>query len=296
MSTQVYNATGGGLIGLFPNPVISTRDPTTTDTVSPTGAPYQIFQGWNNKLTDATFIYLGGGIWVTIASIAGAVTQISGNTGVAIPVGGNVNVVGAGTLSFAGSGSTLTGTITPGTGLISTLTGDSGGARSPTAGNMNLLGTVNQITVTGAASTLTWSISATFIAPGSIASTSTITAATGLTVTSGGATVTAGDITATAGNLIATVGNLDLNGAASKININVATGASASAGVTAAMTGGAVTVTSSAVTANSIIMYARKTLGTAMGNVSITAQAGGSFTLTSDEGTETSTFNWWLIN
>lgn len=610
MSTQVYNATGGGLIGLFPNPVIAARDPVSTDIVSPSGQPYQIFQGWNNQLTDATFIYLGGGNWVTIASIAGGVTQLTGNAGVATPVGGNINIVGAGTLSFAGAGSTITGTITPGTGLIATLTGNSGGALSPTAGNMNIVGNnALGINISGSGSTLTaagiqgsvtqvgvWegatgvetqtgtdatrvvtpaslvpslitpyvvgpggayttiqsaitaanaagggvvyikpgaytenltlfdgvdlygtpavsqnqgasvSITGTHIPPasghvgfnsicfisttdvflsvvagtthlvflncesavqngyflnllnwtgileifdnnpntagapfavndgginntggatlfmfdaalgsgtnvmnlsglvvcqgtsfgcpvnfqtgsviamddhifaqttfsndstgaintsrfssgaaaaitmsssgsieiatsivsssnnpaiagagagtlslgditftsnsavsgtltvvylptrlgnaivtGAITSSTTITAGTGITSTTG-------DITATAGNLVATLGNLNLNGAASKININVATGASASAGVSAAMVAGAVTITSTAITTSSIIHYSRNILGTAMGNVSITAQPSGSFTLTSDEGTETSTFYWWVIN
>ncbi len=91
-------------------------------------------------------------------------------------------------------------------------------------------------------------------------------------------------------------GNLNLTGAASKLSINAGTPASASIGTTAAMTAGAVTITSSAITASSKIIYSRRTLGTAMGNVSITAQAGGSATLTSDENTETSTFDYLIIN
>jgi hypothetical protein len=43
-------------------------------------------------------------------------------------------------------------------GDIQTLTGDSGGALLPTTGNMNLLGTANQVAVTGAGSTLTFSL------------------------------------------------------------------------------------------------------------------------------------------
>src|SRR5690349_17636013 len=46
---------------------------------------------------------------------------------------------------------------------IVTITGDSGGAESPLAGNFSLLGTANQITVTGAANKETFSIPATFI-------------------------------------------------------------------------------------------------------------------------------------
>ena len=76
------------------------------------------------------------------------------------------------------------------TGAVVTVTGDSGGALSPTAGNVNLKGTANQITVAGAVSTETFSIPAVFIAPGSIASTTTVTGATGLVATAGGITAT----------------------------------------------------------------------------------------------------------
>lgn len=147
---------------------------------------------------------------------------------------------------------------------------------------VGVVGTANQITATNVAGTVTLSIPAAFIAPGSIASTTTITAGTGITATTG-------DITATAGDL-------NLNGVDSKININATTAASASVGVTSAMVGGEVTITSSAITASSVILYSRNVLGTAMGYVSITAQAPGSAVLTSDEATETSTFNYLIIN
>lgn len=44
------------------------------------------------------------------------------------------------------------------TGALNTLTGDSGGAISPSAGNINLVGTANQIATTGAGSTITFSL------------------------------------------------------------------------------------------------------------------------------------------
>lgn len=90
-------------------------------------------------------------------------------------------------------------------GSIDTITGDSGGAETPLLGNFNLLGTANQITVTGTAHTETFHIPTTFIAPGTIASTTTITAGTALIATT---SVTAGTtITATLGNITATAGN-----------------------------------------------------------------------------------------
>lgn len=51
---------------------------------------------------------------------------------------------------------------------LKTLTGDSGGAISPSAGNINVLGTANQIETAGAGADITWSLSATMVAPGSL--------------------------------------------------------------------------------------------------------------------------------
>ena len=137
-------------------------------------------------------------------------------------------------------------------------------------------GTANQITVATTAGVATLSIPAAFIAPGSIAATTTLTA-------------TLGAITATNGNLV-------LSGAGNKLVIAAAAPTTDSVGTTEAMIGGAVTITSSAITASSKIIYARRLLGTVAGHVSITAQAGGSATLTSDAATETSTFDYLIIN
>lgn len=119
--------------------------------------------------------------------------------------------------------------------------------------------------------------------------------ATGNTAITGSATASTG-FTATTVGFTATAGNLNLNGAASKIVINAATPASASVGVTAAMTTGAVTITSSAITTSSIIQYSRKVTGGTTGDVAISAQGTGSAVLTSTSGAETSTFNYLIIN
>lgn len=113
---------------------------------------------------------------------------------------------------------------------------------------------------------------------------------------SAGTTVTAGTgITASTGNISATNGNLVMGTAGNKII--VPTGANASAGTSAAMSGtpGAVTVATTACSATAKVFYCRNVTGGTMGNVSITAQDGTGFTLTSDAN-ETSTFNWWIIN
>ena len=193
------------------------------------------------------------------------------------------------------------------TGAIVTLTGGSGGAISPTAGNINLLGTANQITSTGAGSTITFSLPAAITAPGSLtattslAATTTVTGGTGVTATTGNITATAGAVnagttmTATLGAITATNGNVVLGTAGNKLVI--ATGANASVGTSAAMSGtpGAVTVATTACSATAKVFYCRATTGGTPGNLSITAQDGTGFTLTST-GNETSTFNWWIIN
>src|SRR5580658_4443686 len=61
---------------------------------------------------------------------------------------------------------------------LNTLTGDSGGAISPSSNNITLAGTSDQITTTGSGHTITYSLSNTLVAPGTLASTTTLTAGT----------------------------------------------------------------------------------------------------------------------
>lgn len=116
-----------------------------------------------------------------------------------------------------------------------------------------------------------------------------------LSLTQAGALTTASTIESTVGNITATNGNLVMGTAGNKII--VPTGANASAGLSAAMSGtpGAVAVSTTACSGTALVFYSRATAGGTVGNVSITAQDGTGFTLTSDAN-ETSTFNWWIIN
>ncbi len=167
-------------------------------------------------------------------------------------------------------------------GGVVTLTGGSGGARSPTAGNINLLGTASQITSTGSGSTITFSIPAAFIAPGSIASTTTVTsgtaliatttvtAGTGITATTGNITATAGSvnagtsITATLGNITATNGNI-VRGTAGNKDIYSSVASTTTAGANSAgkvtLVAGTATISTTAVTTNSIIRLTRQGVG-----------------------------------
>jgi len=136
-------------------------------------------------------------------------------------------------------------------------------------------GTANQITANTASGTVTLSLPSAITAPGSLTTTTTLTA-------------TLGNITATNGNLVlGTIGN----------KIVIPTGSNASVGTSASMSGspGAVTVATTASSTTAKIFYSRATTGGTPGQVSITAQDATGFTLTST-GNETSTFNWWIIN
>jgi len=238
-----------------PNLIKSVRAPTTNDRKYPIGTL------WINTLTSVSYqLVTAPGIWTILGSAVG--------------------------------------------GDIQSLTGGSGGALLPTLGNINILGTANQITSTGAVSTITFSIPAAFIAPGSIASTTTITAGTGLVVTAGGAAVTgtttintsgaatttigtggtgavaignatgntavtgsltaSTTLTATLGAITATNGNLVLGTAGNKI-LSTSVGATSAAGAnsfgTVTLSGGTVTVATTAVNAASIIFLTRMSVG-----------------------------------
>lgn len=75
----------------------------------------------------------------------------------------------------------------------------------------------------------------------------------------------------------------------------ISLGSNTSSGTSSAMTAGVVTVATTASSSTAVILYSRKTAGGTVGNVSITAQSGTGFTLTSSSNTETSTFNWFII-
>lgn len=62
-----------------------------------------------------------------------------------------------------------------------------------------------------------------------------------------------------------------------------------------ALSGGTIVVACSTCTANTLVLYSRKTIGGAVGNMSYTVSAGVSFTLNSSSGTDTSTMSWTLI-
>ena len=137
--------------------------------------------GTYGSVTTDTFGRVTAG--TVIAAVANGGTGAATLTANGVLLGNGTSAVGATTVG-------ATGTILAGnTAAAPTFQALSGLAVT------SLSGTANQVTVSAATGASTLSIPATFIAPGSIASTSTVTAATGLTVTSGGALVTAGGVT-----------------------------------------------------------------------------------------------------
>jgi len=78
--------------------------------------------------------------------------------------------------------------------------------------------------------------------------------------------------------------------------LKVGTGTNASAG-TATLVGGTVTVATTAVTASSLILVTPTSTGANSGVLAVTAQAAGtSFTVTSTNVLDTSTFSWMIVN
>jgi hypothetical protein len=201
-----------------------------------------------------------------------------------------LNTVGLTTWMYSGTSGVWIALGTGATGGVVTIN-----SLSPVGGNIIIAPTANQVGVANAGHTVTLSTPATFIAPGTIASTTTITSGTALIATTA---ITAGTaITSTLGNITATNGNLVLGTAGNKIL--VPTGANASVGTSAAMTAGTITVSTTAVTASSIIFVSHNTLAGTPGAVSAPAAsrvAGTSFVITSSSNTDTSTVNWWIIN
>lgn len=90
-------------------------------------------------------------------------------------------------------------------------------------------------------------------------------------------------------------GNVSLTTAGNKLKI--ATGANASVGTSAAMTAGSITISTTAVTANSQIFLTHATLGGTQGILSVgTITAGTSFVINSSNAADTGTVNWLIIN
>jgi hypothetical protein len=176
--------------------------------------------------------------------------------------------------------------------FLDALTADNGLAISPSLGNINILGTVNQIVTNGIASTIKFSLPAILIAPGSITATTSLTASLG-------------NITATNGNLVlGAPGNKIIR---SSVATTSAAGANSMGRVT--LVGGTVTVSTTSVTTNSLIKIWRQSVGAtgaaALGELSVgTIVNGSSFVIralqvanaSALQASDVSVIGWEIIN
>jgi hypothetical protein len=162
---------GGGIPATTTNHTVQVGNVAGTLTSLAVGTTGKYLRGvttsdpiWST-LTLPNTVALGDVLVASATNVVGVVNDVA-NAGYVL----TVNVGGA--PSFQ----------SPGAGGIGTLAGDSGTA---TGATVTIAGTTNQITTTAASATVTLSTPSTFIAPGTIEATTTVTAGTDLISTAG---------------------------------------------------------------------------------------------------------------
>lgn len=227
-------------------PVATVRAPASSDIQGPNG-PFKLGQLWVNSSTSQ---------WYGLSSLASS----------------NGSVTATWT-SLGGAA-----------GVLNELTTDDLTVVIPSAGNINLAGSANQIVTTGSGSTATFGLSATLVAPGSIVATTSIVA--GTTIASG-TTLTAGSsLSVTTSAAIGTT--LLVSGAATLSSTLGVTGLSTLGALTSVgtahinITGGATTVIGTGGTG-------AVQIGNATGNTAVTGSLTASTTLTATLGAITAT-------
>lgn len=319
--------------GLFPS-IIAERDPTSGDTGYPFG------QAWINKSNDTAWVLtsVAGGVanWQEDAGGSIILSQLTGDTGTATPTAGSIKIAGtANQIVTSASGSTvtlaLTGPYTPATytahgvligegtsSIAATAAGTDGQVLTGNTGAdpaFAAIGTKSGLTAHGV-----------LIAEGTGAFAATAAGATGQALMGNtgadptytgspsfsGSVTAATTITATLGNITATNGNLVLNTAGNKIvstSVGTTTAAGANSFGSVTLTAGAATVSTSAVTANSLIVIWRQSLGATGANpiglltvgpivagVSFEIHAATTASATTDVATDVSVVGWMIIN
>jgi hypothetical protein len=96
------------LVDVFPFPKVANRAPTITDTSYPTGQVW-IFVNGDDRLG---YLYGGlnsarEGVWILSSSSAGDLETLTADSGVATPVGGDINVVGGTNINTSATGDEL---------------------------------------------------------------------------------------------------------------------------------------------------------------------------------------------
>jgi hypothetical protein len=302
-------------------PVVTNVAPSTSQVNFPIG------KRWINTATNSEYVLTSsttsGGVttptWTLLESGTSSFLSLTGDTGTALPSAGNVKLAGtANQISTSASGSTvtfaLTGPYTPATytahgvligegtsAVVATAAGTDGQVLTGSTGADPSFGAIGIRSGLTAHGVLLGEGASAFAATAAGATGQTLMGSTGAdpaftgSPSFSGSVTAATTITATLGDITATNGNLVMGTAGNKII--VPTGSNASAGTSGVMSGtpGAVVVATTACSATAKVFYCRNVTGGTPGEVSITAQDGTGFTLTST-GNETSTFNWWIIN
>ena len=276
---------GAAKVALAPVPAKSNGVPTSS-------TAYDFGQLIYNSATGTWYAYSGGTTYVPLGG--GTTSGILSINGIFPAVGGDFTLAAGTGVTLTPGTNTITIGLTGGGVAIDSFTPDAG--TNPVvpsaAGLVTMAGTANQITTTGGLNSLTFSVPSTFIAPGSIAATTSLTA-------------TLGNITATNGNLVLTAaGNKMVR---SSVGTTSAAGANSIGSVT--LVGGTVTVATTAVTTNSLIQIWRQSIGAtgaaALGMLSVgTITNGTSFVInalqaadaTALQASDVSVIGWEIIN
>lgn len=324
-------------------PHLDVRAPATTDILYPVGKVWVDTVG-NASYTLTSFSSSANvttATWVTTGGGSGQVSTLTGDSGTATPSGGNIKIAGtANQIVTSASGSTvtlaLTGPYTPATytahgvlvgegtsSIAATAAGTTGqvligstgadpafgalGVNSGLTAHGVLLGEGNSAIVATAVGATNSVLQGSTGADPSFTTTPTVATLTTTGLLTGGT-----GVTATTGALTASNGNLVLGTAGNKI-ISTSVGSGTSAGAnsfgTVTLTTGTATVSTTAVTASSIIMLTRQSPGATganpLGMLSVgTIVAGTSFVInalttansTTNVSTDVSVIGWMIIN
>lgn len=258
-------------------PHVDIRNPSTSD------VSYPIGKRWINTANNGSFVLTSFSNTGGVTTANWQSTNTDGGTGVF-----NSLVVDPGPTTLDGDV-----TINGGNTQINNNLTVSGGVVQLSGTSVSLF-TTSSIQLNGGGATST-SISTATVDIGDI--TTTAITLTSLNNTFNGASNFYSDIEIFTGNLFVDAGNVVLGTPGNKILIQ--TGTNASVGTSGAMTAGAVTVNTTAVTAFSKIFVIPKALGTVTAPQAAYISAivaGTSFTITSADGSDTSTWDYWIIN
>lgn len=213
----------------------------------------------------------------------GLVSIVGGSGGLNVGNAGAVNIVGGTTLTIGNGGNVFIG-------------GGNGGATSGNGGNISLVAG-NQIAAPFGIGSISMNGATISVQSGSNIIGTLATTSTDFVLSTTGTTNTNVTLTPTGNGIVKVNGNLSLTTAGNKLLVT--TGTNGSAGTTAALTAGTITVADNQVTANTICFFTTHTLGTITTPASYyisTRIVSTSLTIVSSNIADTSTVDYFCIN